>query len=166
MDCITPHSLRKITHTKSPNNVQKLVPGSGEWHAVPYRKRNDQDVMFHNTLEIIPTNPNCPQHYGTQHNDFNSKSTSCPTPTKPQAHVSHFSSTLPSHLTCSSDSLDNLSNPGPNADCTPGHCPCLDTTPTWCPGYLSPYQHSGSKPNLSPHHNPDSVPHVVVVPRC
>jgi len=29
-------------------------------------------VMFCNTLEIILTNPNCPQCYGTQHNDFDS----------------------------------------------------------------------------------------------
>src|SRR5882724_9237351 len=29
MNCITPHSLRKRTHTKSTNNIQKLVLGSG-----------------------------------------------------------------------------------------------------------------------------------------
>ena len=29
-------------------------------------------VMFHNTLEIILTNPKCSQHYGTQHNNFDS----------------------------------------------------------------------------------------------
>src|SRR5882724_3001327 len=28
MDCITPYSLRKRTHTKSTNNVQKLVPAA------------------------------------------------------------------------------------------------------------------------------------------
>jgi len=33
-----------------------------------------QPVMFRNTLEIILTNPNCPQHYGTQYNDLDSQS--------------------------------------------------------------------------------------------
>src|SRR5882724_2167875 len=40
------------------------------------------------------------------------------------------------------------------------------TTPTWRPGHLSPYQHLGSKPDLSPHHNPDLVLNIVIVPHC
>jgi len=39
MDYITPHSLRKRTHTKSTNNIQKLVPSSSKWHAGPYKKK-------------------------------------------------------------------------------------------------------------------------------
>src|SRR5882724_11508477 len=35
---ITPHSLRKRTHTKSTNNNQKLVPSSSKWHTRTYRK--------------------------------------------------------------------------------------------------------------------------------
>src|SRR5882724_4452720 len=40
------------------------------------------------------------------------------------------------------------------------------TIPTWHPGHPSPYPHSGSKPNLGPHCNPDSVLHIVFVPHC
>src|SRR5882724_6831531 len=35
MNHITPYSPRKRTHTKSTNNVQKLVPSSSKWHARP-----------------------------------------------------------------------------------------------------------------------------------
>src|SRR5882724_9025455 len=83
-------------------------------------------VTFHNTLEIILTNPNRPQCYGTQYNDLNSQSTSCPTPTKHRTHVGDSSST--SKSSCHpSDSQDNLMDPGPNTDCLPGHCHHLDT---------------------------------------
>src|SRR5882724_1109483 len=40
------------------------------------------------------------------------------------------------------------------------------TTPTRRPGHLSPYQHLGSKPDLGPHRNPNSVLHIVIVPHC
>src|SRR5882724_7832876 len=40
------------------------------------------------------------------------------------------------------------------------------TTPTQRPGHPSPYQCLGSKPDLGPHHNPDSVLHIVIVPHC
>ena len=40
------------------------------------------------------------------------------------------------------------------------------TTPTQHPGHPSPYQHLGLKPDLGPHHNHDSVLHIVIVPRC
>src|SRR5882724_260315 len=40
------------------------------------------------------------------------------------------------------------------------------TTPTQRSEHPSLYQHFGSKPDLSPHNNPDSVPHIVIVLCC
>src|SRR5882724_5350306 len=40
------------------------------------------------------------------------------------------------------------------------------TTPTRRPGHPSPYQCLGSKPDLSPHSNPNSVLHIVIFPHC
>src|SRR5882724_905891 len=37
------------------------------------------------------------------------------------------------------------------------------TIPAQHPGHLSLYPHLGLKPNLGPHHNPDSVLHIVIV---
>src|SRR5882724_9014278 len=70
-------------------------------------------VMFHNTLKLILTNPNCPQCYGTQ-------STSHPTPTNTEP-TSVTPPALRSHLACPSDSQNNLTDPGLNTDRLPGH---------------------------------------------
>src|SRR5882724_305436 len=40
------------------------------------------------------------------------------------------------------------------------------TIPARHPGHPSPYPHLGSKPDLGPHCNPDSVLHIVIVPHC
>src|SRR5882724_9604299 len=63
--------------------------------------------------------------------------------------------------------------PNPNKHQTPIAClgivaaKTLGTNyPCQCPGHPSPYPHSGSKPNLGPHRNPDSVLHIVLVLHC
>src|SRR5882724_9663829 len=77
-----------------------------------YDNQTREIVMFCNTLEIILTNPNHPQHYGTQYNDLDSQSASRPTPTKHRTHVSNPSST--SKSSCHpSDSQDDLLDPRP-----------------------------------------------------
>src|SRR5882724_10963086 len=38
--------------------------------------------------------------------------------------------------------------------------------PHRCPGHPSSYPHSGLKPNLGPHRNPDLVLHIVSVLHC
>ena len=126
-------------------------------------------VTFHNTLEIILTNPNHPQCYETQYNYLNSQSTSCPTPTKHQTHVGNSSST-------SKSSCLSLGQLGLHDEPWIEHRSCARalfplghlgiTTPTRHPGHPSPYQYLGSKPDLSPHRNPDSVLHIVIVPCC
>src|SRR5882724_1944833 len=40
------------------------------------------------------------------------------------------------------------------------------TIPTQHPWHPSPYPHLGSKPDLSPHRNPDSVLHIVLALHC
>src|SRR5882724_9194307 len=104
-----------------------------------------------------------------QYNDLDSQSTSCPTPTKHQTHVSDPSRT-------SKSSCLSLRQPGrPDGPQTEHRSPARAlsplrhlglTTPTWRPGHLSLYQCLVSKPNLSPHRNPDSVLHIVIVPHC
>src|SRR5882724_7934827 len=100
--------------------------------------------MFRNTPNLILTNPNHPQHYGTQ-------SASRPTPTNSEP-MSVTPPALRSHLACPSDSQNDLMNPGLNTNHLPGH--------------PSPYPHLGLKPDLSPHRNPNSVHHIVIAPHC
>src|SRR5882724_997940 len=119
-------------------------------------------VMFHNTPKLILTNPNRPQRYGTQ-------SASHPTPTKHQTHISNPSST-------SKSSCLSLRQPErPDGPQTEHQSPARAssplrhlglTIPTRRPGHPSPYPHLGSKPDLGPHRNPNSVLHIVLVPHC
>src|SRR5882724_2394691 len=71
-------------------------------------------VTFRNTPKLILTNPNRPQHYGTQ-------SASRPTPTNTEP-TSVTPPALQSHLACPSDSQNDLTDPGPNTDRLPRHC--------------------------------------------
>src|SRR5882724_1020686 len=119
-------------------------------------------VTFRNTPKLILTNPNRPQCYGTQ-------PTSCPTPIKHRTHVGNPSST-------SKSSCLSLRQPEqPDGPQTKHQLPAWEllplrhlglTIPAWHPGHLSPYPHLGSKPDLGPHRNPDSVLHIVIVPHC
>src|SRR5882724_2200803 len=86
-----------------------------------YDNQTREIVMFCNTFEIILTNPNHPQHYGTQYNDLDSQSASRPIPTKHQTHVGDSASTLKSSC-LSLRQLYDLTDPGPNTYRVPGHC--------------------------------------------
>src|SRR5882724_6909091 len=118
--------------------------------------------MFHNTPKLILTNPNRPQCYGTQ-------SASHPTLTKHRTHIGDPSST-------SKSSCLSLRQPEqPDGPRTEHRSPAQAslplrhlglTIPTWHPGHPSLYPHLGSKPDLGPHCNPDSVLHIVSVTHC
>jgi len=118
-------------------------------------------VTFRNTPKLILTNPNCPQCYGTQ-------SASCLTRQNTETHVgdpSRLRSHLPVPQTARMTWRTQTEHQSPAQALSPLRHLGL-TIPARHPGHPSPYLHLGSKPDLGPHRNPNSVLHIVIIPHC